>query len=89
MSPKLLNVLSILLVFACFLSLAWTETEARFYKIGKQKLKRKKFFQVQSIEEAEDVGGNTLEEAVVAESGSQQLPGMVEHWLRKLATIMG
>ena len=46
-------------------------------------------FQVQSIEEAEDVGGDTLEEAVAAESGSQQLPGMVEQWLRKLATIMG
>ena len=47
------------------------------------------FFQVQSVEEPEDVGGNTLEEAVIAESGSQQLPGMVEQWLRKLATIMG
>ena len=43
-------------------------------------------FQVQSIEEAQDVGATTADEVV--EEGSQVAPGMVDQLLRKLATLL-
>merc|ERR1711942_14519 len=42
--------------------------------------------EVQSIEEAQDVGGTTVDEVV--EEGSQVAPGMVDQLLRKLATLL-
>ena len=48
-------------------------------------LERFSLFQVQSIDEAE----SKLEGGDATLSSEQQLPGMLEQLLRKLATIMG
>merc|ERR1711892_403778 len=73
MFPRLVPILCILLVVMCSLSLVWTET------------------MVQPIEEIEDVPESKTENISVDTDPSyyQDVFGMVEKLLRKLARVMG